>query len=102
MPVLLPDTGGLELRTPQEVLRVEPWGPHAVRVRAAVTAIESGLPGALDATPPPAPGVEQTVLDDGSARLVNGRLAVELSANGMLRFLHAATGRELLAEQRPQ
>ncbi|NUT48493.1 MAG: family 31 glucosidase, partial [Saccharothrix sp.] len=95
-------TGFLELRTPQEVLRVEPWGPHAVRVRAAVTAIEDGLPGALDETAPPAPSIEQTVLDDGTARLVNGRLAVELSPTGVLRFLHAVTGRELLAEHRPQ
>jgi alpha-D-xyloside xylohydrolase len=102
MPVLLDEAGGLESRTPQEVLRVEPWGPHAVRVRAAVTAIEDGLPGALDATAPPSPGVERTVLADGSARLVNGRLAVELAATGTLRFVHAATGRELLAEQRPQ
>jgi alpha-D-xyloside xylohydrolase len=93
--------GGLELRTPQEVLRIEPWGPHAVRVRAAVTAIETGPPGALDAVAPLSPDAELTVLDDGSARLVNGRLAVEVDTSGRIRFLHAATGRELLAEKQP-
>jgi alpha-D-xyloside xylohydrolase len=102
MPAFVRDAGGLELRTPQEVLRIEPWGPHAVRVRAAVTAIETGLPGALDAVAPPSPGAEQEVLDDGSARLINGRLVVELDSGGLIRFLHAGTGRELLAEKRPQ
>ncbi|PWK85639.1 alpha-D-xyloside xylohydrolase [Lentzea atacamensis] len=101
MPYFAREAGGLELRTPEEVLRIEPWGPHAVRVRAAVTAIESGLPGALDETAPPSPGVEQAVLDDGSARLANGRLVVEADPHGRLRFLHAETGRELLAETKP-
>ena len=100
MPALVRDAGGLELRTPQEVLRIEPWGPHAVRVRASVTAIETGLPGALDTVAPPSPDAEPTVLDDGSARLVNGRLVVEVDPGGRLRFLHSATGRELLSEQR--
>jgi alpha-D-xyloside xylohydrolase len=89
----------VELCTPQEVLRIEPWGPHAVRVRASATAIETGPPGALDAVAPPSPDAEQAVLDDGSARLVNGRLAVEVDPGGRIRFLHAATGRELLAEK---
>jgi alpha-D-xyloside xylohydrolase len=99
MPGFIRDNGGLELRTPQEVLRIEPWGPHAVRVRAAVTAIETGLPGALDATAPSTTGVELTVLADGSARLVNGRLAVAADTRGRIRFMHAATGRELLADR---
>lgn len=92
--------GALERHTPQEVLRVEPWGPHAVRVRAAATAIDPGLPGALDPTPP-ASDAEATVHDDGSARLVNGRLAVVADAGGNLRFQRTADGRELLAEQPP-
>jgi alpha-D-xyloside xylohydrolase len=101
MPTFIRDNGGLELRTPHEVLRIEPWGAHAVRVRAAVTAIETDLPGALDATAPSIAGAELTILADGSARLVNGRLAVEADTRGRIRFLHAATGRELLADQHP-
>ncbi|NUT99750.1 MAG: family 31 glucosidase [Saccharothrix sp.] len=101
MPAHVRDSGGLELRTPQEILWIEPWGPHAVRVRAAVTAIETDLPGALDAVAPPSPEVEEAVLEDGSARLVNGKLAVEVDPSGKIRFRHAVTGRELLAEKKP-
>ncbi|GAA3437587.1 glycoside hydrolase family 31 protein [Kutzneria kofuensis] len=92
--------GALERRAPNEVLRVEPWGPHAVRVRAAATAIDPGLPGALDPIPPAA-DAELTVLDDGSARLVNGRITVVADTLGSLRFRHTASGRELLAERPP-
>jgi len=101
MPGFIRNNGGLELRTPQEVLRIEPWGPHAARVRAAVTAIETGLPGALDETAPSAYEAELEVLADGSARLVNGRLAVAADTSGRIRFLHAVTGRELLADKHP-
>lgn len=101
MPAFVRATGGLELRTPQEIVWIEPWGPDAVRVRAAVTAIETGLPGVLDDVAPPSPGAVQVVRDDGSARVVNGRLAVEVDSGGRIRFLHAATGRELLAEKQP-
>ncbi|HTI23018.1 MAG TPA: TIM-barrel domain-containing protein [Kutzneria sp.] len=101
MPAFIPHAGGLELHRPHEVLRIEPWGTHAVRVRAAVTAIRTDLPGALDPAGPSTSGVELTVLDDGSARLVNGRLAVAADTGGRIRFLHAATGRELLADKRP-
>ncbi|MFI9817684.1 glycoside hydrolase family 31 protein [Saccharothrix variisporea] len=101
MPAFVRDAGGLELRTPQEVLWIEPWGPDAVRVRAAVDAIDPDLPGVLDAVAPPAPEVEQVLLGDGSARLVNGKLAVEVDPSGKIRFVHAVTGRELLAEKLP-
>ncbi|WP_309111293.1 TIM-barrel domain-containing protein [Saccharothrix sp.] len=100
MPAYVRDAGGLELRTPHEIVWIEPWGPNAVRVRAAVTAIKTDLPGALDA-PLPSPDAERVVLDDGSARLVNGRLVVEVDPGGRIRFLHTATGRELLAEKQP-
>ncbi|WP_105968128.1 glycoside hydrolase family 31 protein [Streptomyces geranii] len=91
--------GGLERRDGEEILRIEPWGPHAVRVRAAAaTAIDPVLPGALDT---PAPGAEATasVLPDGTAQLVNGRITAHADAQGRLRFTETATGRELLAEK---
>ncbi|MGP3971426.1 hypothetical protein [Streptomyces sp. 6N223] len=101
MPAFIPHAAGLEMRTAHEVLRIEPWGPHSVRVRAAVTAIETGLPGALEASAPASPASEPAVLADGSARLVNGRITAEVDTGGRIRFLHTATGRELLAEKRP-
>ncbi|MFI8929491.1 TIM-barrel domain-containing protein [Streptomyces sp. NPDC053474] len=105
----------LEWHTQNEVLRVEPWGEHAVRVRAAPDALVQDLDWALD-SPPEAQPVRITVHDDGTARLVNGRITVEADADGRLRFLrradpagtaadaHTAVGtpaRELLAEKRP-
>lgn len=83
MTVFTAQDGALERRAPHELLVIEPWGPHAVRVRAralrnpddtiagrsldgssvtrtdeagAVTGIDETLPGALDIprpTPPP-------------------------------------------------
>jgi alpha-D-xyloside xylohydrolase len=77
-----------------EVLRVEAWGPHAVRVRSAPEAIGDELPGALTTPPPGAtPEVHESVL-------VNGRITAELK-NGRMRFTHTASGRELLAEHSP-
>ncbi|MFJ8019480.1 TIM-barrel domain-containing protein [Streptomyces sp. NPDC096311] len=93
--------GGLERRRSGELLRVEPWGPHAVRVRATTAAaVDAHAPGALEQ---PAPGARATlsVLPDGGARLVNGRVTVHADPQGRLRFTHTATGRELLAEKTP-
>ncbi|MDF3147967.1 family 31 glucosidase, partial [Streptomyces sp. T21Q-yed] len=88
--------GGLERHTAEEILRIEPWGLDAVRVRAASGTIAPTAPGALE-SPSPSTQAEVSVSDDGCARLLNGRLVVEASADGRLRFLHAASGRELLA-----
>ncbi|MDX3243211.1 TIM-barrel domain-containing protein [Streptomyces sp. ME18-1-4] len=91
----------LERRTPHEVLLIEPWGPHSVRVRARPgQAPEDTLPGALD-LPVTARAATVTAHADGGARLVNGRLTVEADGDGSLRFLHTTTGRELLSDKRP-
>ncbi|MEU0388955.1 glycoside hydrolase family 31 protein [Streptomyces chartreusis] len=92
--------GGLERHTAEEILRIEPWGPDAVRVRASSGTVDPAAPGALE-SPSPSPHAELSLSDDGSAHLVNGRLAVEAAADGRLRFLHAASGRELLADKSP-
>jgi alpha-D-xyloside xylohydrolase len=121
------NAGRLERRAPREVLVIEPWGTHSVRVRAravrdlddAIAArslddgmvthagvgaspagIDETLPGALDA-PPDTPPADVTVRDDGSACLVNGRITVEADKDGKLLFRHTATGRELLADKLP-
>ncbi|NUP42881.1 MAG: glycoside hydrolase family 31 protein [Streptomyces sp.] len=93
--------GGLERRTAEEILRIEPWGPDAVRVRASSGTIDPTVPGALESPPSPSPQAEVSVSDDGCARLLNGRLIVEASADGRLRFCHAVSGRELLADKDP-
>ncbi|RKT19934.1 alpha-D-xyloside xylohydrolase [Streptomyces sp. 1114.5] len=93
-------TGALERHTAAEILRIEPWGPDAVRVRASSGTIDPTAPGALE-NPRPTPHAEVSVSEDGSARLVNGSIAVEASADGRLRFRHAVSGRELLAERSP-
>jgi alpha-D-xyloside xylohydrolase len=85
----------IERSTPREVLRVEPWGPHAVRVRSAPETISGDLPGALDLPVRPS---EVTVTGE---RLINGRITVEVDAQARLRFLHTASGRELLADKPP-
>ncbi|MFD0327489.1 TIM-barrel domain-containing protein [Streptacidiphilus monticola] len=92
--------GGLERHTPGEILRIEPWGPHAVRVRASAGVLDPDAPGALE-TPSPSPQADLLLSDDGSARLVNGRLAVEAAADGRLTFRHALEGQELLADKGP-
>ncbi|MEV0646746.1 TIM-barrel domain-containing protein [Phytomonospora sp. NPDC050363] len=95
------ESGALVLNRLSETLRVEAWGPHAVRVRAgrSPAAVEQELPGALDL--PPAPTEAEAVLDEhGGGRLVNGRITVEVDASGRVRFLRTGTGRELLAEKK--
>ncbi len=105
------DTVGFEWSAGQETLRVEPWGPDGIRVRAGIGPVLDGLPGALAGEP----GAHQVRLDGaygavspggayGAARLVNGRLTAELAMGGdhgqaMLRFVSTATGTELLAER---
>ncbi|NYI07680.1 glycoside hydrolase family 31 protein [Allostreptomyces psammosilenae] len=107
--------GGLEWSAHHETLRIEPWGPDAVRVRAAMGPLRDDIPGALLDRPADKAVIE---IPDGSesptaaaglgapdavagapARLVNGALTVEVSPNGLLRFLRTADGGELLAER---
>jgi len=76
------------------VLRVEPWGRDAVRVRAAPRApLRDDLPGALLA-----PNVTEArvAVEGGAARLENGALTAVLDEGGLLRFLNG--DEELLAE----
>ncbi len=89
-----------ERRVDGEVLRVEPSGANAVRVRAAADAIDSEPFWALE---PPAetPEAAVTIRQDGTARLTNGRITVEADAAGRLRFLRTVDGGELLADKRP-
>jgi alpha-D-xyloside xylohydrolase len=96
---------GFEWASAQETLRVEAWGPDAVRVRSRLGGeIIDGIPGGL-LEEAPTPCQAKVEVTSSTARLVNGRVTVELSSGGtehgqaMLRFTATATGEELLAEQ---
>jgi alpha-D-xyloside xylohydrolase len=92
--------GGLEWSGRQETLRVEPWGPDAVRVRARLGGpVLEGLPGALLEGPPDA-GPGAVKIRAGRATLTCGAITVEVSVEGELRFLRTDSGEELLAEER--
>ncbi|MEN3362235.1 MAG: alpha-D-xyloside xylohydrolase, partial [Mycobacteriales bacterium] len=90
-------TGGLECRDGHEVVRVEPWGSDSVRVRVGFDRLLDGSAGALGDRPQ---GTAEIKVSSDAARLVNGRLAVDISADGLLRFERVETGDELLAEER--
>jgi alpha-D-xyloside xylohydrolase len=114
MPTFFRDLGdALEWRAKGETLRVEAWGPDAVRVRAiAGGELLDGLPGALLPERPALPGAPVVSLAEHSATLVNGAITVTVDAGtegrltpdlpasaGRLRFLRTADGHELLAEE---
>ena len=87
--------GALEWSGRQETVRVEPWGPDAVRVRARLGGpVLEGLPGALLDE---APATEATVkIEDGHGQLTVGALTVEVDAEGLLRFVRTDDSAELL------
>ncbi|CBG69658.1 MULTISPECIES: TIM-barrel domain-containing protein [Streptomyces] len=91
--------GALEWSGRQETLRIEPWGPDAVRVRARLGGpVLDGLPGALLDE---AESTGSTVkIEDGLGRLIVGALTVEVDAEGLVRYTRTADGSELLSEAR--
>lgn len=94
------DGAALEWSGRQETLRIEPWGPDAVRVRARLGGpVRDGLPGALLAEPPPA-GAVAVKTGAGLATFTCGALTAEVTVEGQLRFLRTSSGEELLAEER--
>ena len=66
----------LECSSGQETLRLEPWGPDAIRVRAALGPVLDGLPGAL-LDPPDVPDTHVKI-EDGSAQLVSGSITATI------------------------
>ncbi len=99
MPFSQPDASGVVWEGRDELVRVEAWGDHGLRIRSA--------PG--DRLPVPL-GEDGALLEVGGRPAIieiraevavvrNGDLAAELSADGRLRFLRSTDGRELLAEE---
>lgn len=93
------DTSALYWRLNGEILKIEPWGPDGVRVRATNLPDFPDIPGALDAAPAAAPATVGIGEDRGS--LTNGKLRAEIWADGTLHFSNAQTGAALLEEPRP-
>ncbi|ONK10852.1 TIM-barrel domain-containing protein [Streptomyces sp. MP131-18] len=92
--------GALEWSGRQETLRLEPWGPDGIRVRAGVGGpLLDGLPGAL-ADAPEETGPAVVKIGDRLATLTCGSITAEVSVEGEVRFLRTADGTELLAEER--
>jgi alpha-D-xyloside xylohydrolase len=93
------DTTTLYWRLNGELLKIEPWGPDGVRVRATNLSDFPDIPGALDEAPAAAPATVSVGEDKGT--LTNGKLRAEIWANGTLHFSNAQTGAVLLEEPRP-
>ncbi len=79
------DGNALEWRGEHEIVRIEAWGPDALRVRGTVwSQIQDDLPGALlDGGPARA---EVGITADG-ARIGNGRIAAEVTPGGQAALL---------------
>lgn len=103
------EAGALLVRFGGETIRIEPWGPDALRVRS-----RPGLAVAaphVDALLAPAPAEATVVIDGSRASIANGRLRAELHVKErygadvkrevVIRYLRTDTGEELLAEARP-
>ena len=83
-----------------ELLAIQPWGPDSVRVRSTLLADFPSMPGAL-LDEPPEGGSAEINIGEESAILLNGKLRVELSEQGRLRFINDSTGVVLLEEPAP-
>lgn len=89
-------TNGVVWSLNNQTLRVEAWGPHSLRVRAAVHGEpRDDLFGVL--LPPIEAEVQIAITADG-ATIRNGTLTAHISQAGLIRFCQTASGNELLAE----
>jgi alpha-D-xyloside xylohydrolase len=94
------DGAAVQWRGGHETVRIEPWGADSFRVRGTVwEVVRDDLPGAL-LPPPPSPGASVQITPE-LARVVNGGLTAEITADGRLRFVRTADRAGLLAEVVP-
>lgn len=93
------DPSTLYWRLNGEILKIEPWGPDGVRVRATNLSDFPAIPGALDEVPAALSATVNISEDQGT--LTNGKLRAEIWANGTLHFSNAQTGAVFLEEPRP-
>jgi alpha-D-xyloside xylohydrolase len=82
-----------------EMLKIEPWGPDGVRVRATMLPDFPEIPGALDEKLPVSGFTIE--LKENKAILTNGKVRAEIWSNGTLHFYNTHTGAVLLEEPEP-
>jgi alpha-D-xyloside xylohydrolase len=85
----------IEWRSRGQILRVEPWGPDVIRVRATFL---SEIPERAWSLLPAGAVAVETAVEGGMARLVNGRLTATIDATGRVRFFRSGS-RETLVEE---
>ncbi|WP_374700533.1 glycoside hydrolase family 31 protein [Microbacterium azadirachtae] len=92
------DRNVIQRRLRGETLRIEPWGPDAIRVRSTRRGtIDQTRLGGLEHQQPPR--TEAVVRADGNGMVLeNGQLRVRVDARGDLTFTSAIGDRILLAE----
>lgn len=93
------DQTTLYWRLKGEILKVEPWGPDGVRVRATNLRDFPEIPGAL-LDPPEAPAAVAAMPGDKGI-LTNGKIRAEIWHDGTLHFYNASSGAVLLQEPEP-
>ena len=90
MDVFGKDGAAIEWRRRHETVLIGPWGADSFRVRGPLwQGTRDDLPGVLLPSPPSSGAVAQITPD--VARVVNGRLTAEISADGHLRFARRRT-----------
>src|SRR5579875_2262082 len=101
MGVFTQSGSALEWRGGHETVRIEPWGANSLRVRGTVwQAIRDDQPGALLDAPPGGDAGASVEISAERARITNGGLTAEVSANGQIAYL-GADGQDLLSETTP-
>src|SRR5579863_1705180 len=85
--------GGFEWHGGGQVLRVEAWGPDAVRVRCGIGRLFDELPGALVAAEPPACAAPEVELPDEAAvtRSAESRLGAAMGVEGPAALMRHGT-----------
>lgn len=98
MPLFQQQGNALIRRDADVIIRIEPWGPDAIRVRATPTReVREDLPGALV---PAADALVTIDITDSAATLTNGLLTAHLNAGSELIFTRTSDGKELVKEVR--
>ena len=76
--------GALVCKTGGETLRIEPWGKDSLRVRATMLADFTGNVWALTETPKEC--AAEISIDNGSAKITNGRISAEVNFAGVVTY----------------
>jgi alpha-D-xyloside xylohydrolase len=87
----------------QQKVWLRPWGKNSLRVPANLAGRPLDRPQALlEIAGVHGHGIDVAIhLADGEATISNGSLQALVSADGRIRYLHAPSGRVLLAEPEP-